>query len=225
SSDMAHDLRTPISNLLVSTQVALHQPRSVEDYERLLASNVEELERLTRMIENMLFLARAENAQVALEIEPIDAADEIDRIREYFEGIAAESNVTLASEARGTLWADPTLLRRAVSNLVANAIHHSPPGSEVSIAARSSETGGEVIVSNVGSGIAPQHQKRIFDRFYRADGARGESSSSSGLGLAIVQSIMGLHRGTVSVESVIGQGAVFRLRFPSEPRLRGGAGA
>ena len=215
SSDIAHDLRTPISNLMIETQVVLAQRRSISEYEALLAANIEEYERLTRMLENMLFLARAENAQVALHSDSISASVELKRIAEYFEGMADEMGVTVDIDASGTLVADAILFRRAVSNLVANAIRHTPSGGHVTIRGHEQAPDKFVVgVSNPGSGIAPEHLSKIFDRFYRVDDSRGESQSSSGLGLAIVKSIVTLHGGSVRVESIPNNLTTFSLVFP-----------
>jgi len=215
SSDIAHDLRTPIGNLMIQTQVTLTQQRSMPEYEALLASNIEEYERLNRMIENMLFLARADNAQVALHRDNISVGLELQRIAGYFEGMANETGVTLDVDASGALVADAILFRRAVSNLVANAIRHTPSGGHVTIRGHEREPGKfVVVVSNPGSGIPAEHLPRIFDRFYRADNSRGGSQSSFGLGLAIVKSIMTLHGGSVRVESVPNGLTTFSLIFP-----------
>lgn len=215
SADLAHDLRTPINNLMVQTQVALSQPRSGEDYQSLLASNEEEYERLARMVENMLFLARADHADFVLNKQHLDAAAELQRIADYFEGLAEDAQVRLAVDASGTLEADPILFRRAVNNLVANAIRYTPPGCVIELAARPTREGIAITVANPGAGISPQHLPLIFDRFYRVDHARSDSASSTGLGLAIVQSIMMLHGGRAEVESAPDALTTFRLRFPS----------
>lgn len=214
SSDIAHDLRTPISNLMIETQVALTQRRSVSEYEALLASNVEEYERLTKMVENMLFLARADNAQVVLRKIPLSSDVELKRIAEYFEGMAEEAGIALDVDARGDLIADAVLFRRAVSNLLVNAIRHTAPGQRITIRGYP-RTGDEFVVEvgNPGDGIPPEHLPRLFDRFYRADTSRSESQSSSGLGLAIVKSIMALHSGSVEVESIPNGITTFRLIF------------
>lgn len=215
SSDIAHDLRTPIGNLMIQTQVTLTQRRSMPEYEALLASNIEEYERLTRMLENMLFLARADNTQVALHRDHISVALELKRIAGYFEGMADETGVTLDVDVSGALVADAILFRRAVSNLVANAIRHTPSGGHVTILGHEQEPDQFVVaVSNPGGGIPPEHLSRIFDRFYRVDDSRGESQSSSGLGLAIVRSIVTLHGGSVQVESIPNGLTTFSLIFP-----------
>ncbi len=214
SADLAHDLRTPISNLMVESQVILARPRSVEEYQALLASNIEEYERLARMAESMLFLARADNAQIALRREHLDMGRELRRIAEYFEGVAEEAGVTLAVNAAGTLNADPVLLNRALSNLIANAISYTPRGATIRVTAQSRPGGGYGIeVANPGAVIAPEHLSRLFDRFYRVDSARAGSGAASGLGLAIVKAVMVLHGGAVRVESGQNGETLFELRF------------
>ncbi|MFJ3044804.1 heavy metal sensor histidine kinase [Herbaspirillum chlorophenolicum] len=217
SSDLAHDLRTPLNNLLVQTQVALSKPRSLEEYQALLSSSVEEYERLSRMMESMLFLARAENAHVALQVRRLDVAGELGRIAGYFEGIAEDANVIIEVSGEGYIFADTMLLRRAMGNLVANAIRHAPAGSAVRIAAVDLAGATVVRVSNTGEGILPELLERIFDRFYRADPSRSSAGGTSGLGLAIVRSIMHLHGGEVGVTSVPGGLTVFSLTFPKVP--------
>jgi two-component system, OmpR family, heavy metal sensor histidine kinase CusS len=215
SADLAHDLRTPINNLVVQTQVALSQPRALDEYQSLLVSNLEEYERLARMVENMLFLARADHANVVLHKQRLDTGNELQRIADYFEGVADDAQVRLTVNANGTLEADPILFRRAVNNLVANAIRHTPPGGVISLVTQPLEQGIAVAVTNPGIGIPPEHVPKVFDRFYRVDNARSDSASSTGLGLAIVQSIMMLHGGRAEVESEPDLLTTFRLVFPS----------
>ncbi|KAI3590590.1 Heavy metal sensor histidine kinase [Cupriavidus sp. U2] len=214
SADLAHDFRTPIGNLLGQTQVALSSERSVEEYQALLASNVEEYERLSRMIENMLFLARADNAQVAMHRVELDLPSELARQADYFELLADARGIAIHVDARGTLYADATLFRRALGNLLSNAVHHSPESAVIALRSRH-EAGTVVIeVANHGPGIAPEHLPRLFDRFFRGDPARANSGESSGIGLAIVKTIMELHHGAVQVESVPDDLTTFRLVFP-----------
>lgn len=218
SADLAHDLRTPLNNLMVQTEVALARPRAGDEYETLLLSNHEEYQRLTRMVESMLFLARADNAKVALHLQSLDAAAELNRIADYFEGIATDAGVAIIVEATGTIVADAMLFRRAVNNLVANAIRYTPHGQNLRLQSSPSALGCDVIVSNPGAGIRTEQIARLFDRFYRTDQSRTDSSSSTGLGLAIVQSIMTLHGGSAKVDSTIGGMTHFTLTFPLTQR-------
>lgn len=214
SSDLAHEFRTPINNLMVQSQVAMARPRSNEEYQALLASNIEEFERLSRMIDSMLFLARAENAQLVLHEEVVDVKAELGRIVEYFDGPAGEAGVNISVNLTGTVFADVSLLRRAVSNLIANAIRFTPRGGTVAVNATSSANSYVIHIKNPGPGIPAEHRNRIFDRFYRIDPARAKSSQSTGLGLAIVRSIMELHGGQVRVSCTSPNVTEFQLIFP-----------
>lgn len=213
SADMAHDLRTPITILLGQTEVGLGTPRDNAYYQRLLGSNFEELQRMSRMIDNMLFLAQAEQPGLAIQRSNIDIGEETERIREYFEDLAAERNVTLQTSGSGTVYADAQLLRRALANLLANAVRYAREGSQIDIVAKSQPEGMSILVINQGETIEPSNQERIFDRFYRADPSRKDSVNSSGLGLSIVSSIMQLHEGSCWVESREGV-TCFGLLFP-----------
>jgi two-component system heavy metal sensor histidine kinase CusS len=210
TADLAHDMRTPLANMRGAAEVALARPRSVDEYESLLASNLEECDRLSRMIENVLFLARAEHPQFVKHMREFDAARELTHVADYFEGIAEEAKVRVHVSGAATLRADLELFRRAVSNLLANAIRYTPPGGEIVLDANASFDAVRVTVSNEGQPIAADNLERIFDRFYRVDPSRSTlpssalsqgSIGSTGLGLAIVRSIMELHGGSVHAES------------------------
>ena len=216
AADLAHDMRTPVNTLMLETQVALSRPRTPEEYQALLASNSEEYERLARMIENTLFLARIDNAQLALRRESLDLQAELQRIHDYFDILAEDVGVRMTVEAP-PLHADidPVLLQRAVNNLVSNAIRYTPVSGEVQLSARAVEEGVEVAVRNTGPGIAPEHLPHIFDRYYRGDQARSDQAGSpgAGLGLSIVRAIMELHGGKISVDSQPGASTTFFLLF------------
>ncbi|ABE37228.1 Heavy metal sensor signal transduction histidine kinases (STHK) [Paraburkholderia xenovorans LB400] len=214
SADMAHDLHTPIGNLLGQTEVGLSHPRDVAYYQRLLGSNYEELQRLSKMIANMLFLARSEQADNAIEHKALPVADEFERVAAYFEGLAEERDVRLERRGEGLVWADPVLFRRALANLLANAVRYANPGTAILTVAEQSPDGMIVYVENRGPMIEPHHLERLFDRFYRVDKSRQRSSESSGLGLSIVRSIMLLHGGTWHVMSNEGV-TRFTLVFPA----------
>ena len=201
SADMAHDLRTPIGNLLGQTEVALGQKRSAEYYEKMLGSNFEELQRLSKMTENMLFLARAEHADHAIECKPLDVAEELKRLVDYFEGLAEERDIRIVWRGDGTVWADADLLRRALANLLSNAVRYADAGSTITLVSRQADGGTFMRVENTGPVIEAHHLTRLFDRFYRADASRRGSSDASGLGLSIVRSIMLLHQGSWTADS------------------------
>lgn len=214
SADMAHDLRTPITILLGQTEVGLGAPRENEYYRRLLGSNFEELQRMSRMIDNMLFLAQAEQPDLEIQRTKLDATQDMTRLCDYFEDLAAEREIQIVVSGQGTLFADALLLRRALANLLSNAVRHAAPNSVIEMTATPSPEGMTVQVINQGETISKQHQERIFDRFYRADASRQNSAHSSGLGLSIVTSIMQLHQGRCWVESENGT-TTFGLFFPN----------
>lgn len=212
SADLAHEIRTPLHNLLGSNGLALNQPRSTAEYQEVLASNMEEFERLTRMAENLMFLARAEQAERALQLRQLELASVGEELCDYFEALADDREIRLENALCGQLLADQQLLQRALGNLLANAVRHADPGSPISL--RRVDTPGLcwLQVHNQGPPIAPQHLGKLFDRFYRVDPSRAEPGDSGGLGLAIVRSIMLLHGGQVRVSSDEG-GTVFELGF------------
>ncbi len=216
AADLAHELRTPVGNLLGQSQVMLARPRSAEDYQALLGSNIEELERLNRMIDSMLFLARAEHSAVALQRQAMDPAEELARQADYFQDLAEERGLRLVTAVIGSepLQADTMLLRRALANLLANALQHAEPGSEIRLAARRRPDAWELSVDNSGEPLPAELLERLFERFYRADPARADSARSSGLGLAIVRSIMTLHGGSATVVQPAAGDISFRLLFP-----------
>lgn len=210
SADLAHEIRTPINALMGHTEVALRQVRGAEEYQTLLESNLEELERISRLVESILFLARADDAQAVLAPQPLALAEELTRIADYFEGPADERGLRIVVAGSGQVVADPLLVRRALSNLVANAIRYAEPDGEIRLEA----AGGRIRVSNAGPALAPEQLRRLFDRFYRADPSRHQPHDSNGLGLAIVAAIMRLHGGRAEVEQDA-RGIHFSLVFPT----------
>ncbi|KVC16832.1 histidine kinase [Burkholderia pseudomultivorans] len=218
SADLAHDLRTPLNNMRGATEVALARPRSPDEYQLLLESNLEEYDRLARMIDNVLFLARAEHPGFVTRQRAFDVHRELERIAGYFEGLADEAGSTLSVVGRGELTADLELFRRAVSNLLANALRYTPAGGVITMRVDETADAVRVAVENPGEPIDPALLPRIFDRFVRGDPARsgGAPGGTAGLGLAIVRSVMELHGGTARAESDA-TGTRFILTFVRNP--------
>ena len=201
SSDIAHELRTPVNSLMMQTQVALAHPRNAEEYKEVLYANLETAERLARMIGEMLFLAKSEQGQLGMQPQPLALADELDELLEFFEPLASEQQVRLQRQGNGRLLGDKSMLQRAFSNLLTNAIRYTPARGEVRIAISSNGEGTTVTVANPGPAIPPEQWPRLFDRFYRADSARQPVTEGTGLGLAIAKAIVTAHGGTLSVQS------------------------
>lgn len=202
SADIAHEIRTPITNLVTQTQIALNHARSVEEYQEVLYSNLEEYERMAKMVSDMLFLAQADNNLLIPERAIIDLHSEINKVFEYFEAWAEEKNVTLQLVDNVTpIQGDPLMLRRVINNLLSNAIRYTPEGKTVTVSLCQTPTGIQLIVENPGTQIPPEHLSRLFDRFYRVDRSRQRKGDGSGIGLAIVKSIVETHQGNISVSS------------------------
>ncbi|MGP6420825.1 heavy metal sensor histidine kinase [Pseudomonas putida] len=212
SADLAHEIRTPLHTLLASNGQALNHPRSTAEYQELLASNMEEFERLKRMSENLMFLARAEQAERALDLQTLDLHSVGSELCDYFEALADDRQLRLENRLHGELLADQQLLQRALGNLLANAVRHADEGTLISLRRRDEPGVCWLQVHNHGPAIAPEHLGKLFDRFYRVDPSRAQPGDSGGLGLAIVQSIMQLHGGRVAVSSDA-SGTVFELGF------------
>ncbi len=217
SSNLAHDMRTPLTNLQAAAQVVLSQPRSADEYRYVIESSIDEYQRLSRMIEDMLFLARSEQAGTSIDVRRLDAAEQASRVAGYYEPLAEDAGVSVKVDGYAWVDADLMLYQRALSNLLSNALAYAPRGSVVTIDC--SEQGGvtTIAVSDTGPGIDAQHVERIFERFYRVDPSRHNSASGTGLGLAIVRSIMDNHGGECGVDSDPGRRTTFWLRFPSRP--------
>jgi two-component system heavy metal sensor histidine kinase CusS len=213
SADIAHELRTPVSNLLTQTQVMLARQRSVEEYRDVLASNAEELERLSRMVSDMLFLAKADNARELAHRELVDVAREVRELFEFYEALAAEKSVGLRLSGDLTVSADRAMLRRALNNLLSNAIRYTDSGERVEVFLERDREKAVIRVSNPGPPIPETVRDRLFERFYRADEARSRDTEGAGLGLAIVNAIARSHGGGVSVSSSGGSN-IFAIWIP-----------
>ncbi|MEO6321879.1 MAG: heavy metal sensor histidine kinase [Polaromonas sp.] len=218
SGDLAHEMRTPLATLLGRTQVALSKERSTDELLEVLENNVEELQRLTRLVADMLFLAHADNAQSALELKEVDLAEEAHRVSDFLELLAQERGVELAIEGHASVLADRSLVQRAITNLVSNAVRHCYARTRVTIEVSSHSDGATLEVVNQGEPISPEHLPRLFDRFYRIDDARARDLGGTGLGLAIVQAIIQMHSGRVEVASSAKGVTRFLLFFPSRPQ-------
>ena len=202
SSDIAHELRTPVSNLMTQTQVAVSIDRSADEYREILYSNLEEYDRLARMVADMLFIAKTDNRLLTPRNEEVDINAEIDQLIDFYQALADEQGVRIAHSGTSQISGDTLMIRRALSNLLSNAIRHTPRGGTVSIAVEASgQSETQIHVKNTGEAIAAEHLPRLFDRFYRIDPARTRASEGAGLGLAIVKSIVEAHGGRIAVTS------------------------
>ena len=212
SADLAHELRTPIANIRGEAEVSLTRSRTPEEYREVIESTVAECERLSGIIDSLLFLARAEAAERQVERQRFDGRAAVQKIASYYGSVAEERNVTVACKGEGEVHADPVLFGRAISNLVENALRFTPDGGRIDISIAAGDGRSEVSVSDNGSGIAGHDLPRVFDRLYRGD--RSRSSQGAGLGLALVKSIADLHGGSAAISSELGHGTKVTLVFP-----------
>jgi two-component system heavy metal sensor histidine kinase CusS len=212
SADLAHELRTPIANIMGEGQVALTRERTPSEYREVIESTVAECERLSGIVDNLLFVARVDAARESIERKRFDARAAVEKIATFYRTLAEDRNVAIHCTGDGEICADPVLFERAVSNLVDNALRFTPQNGSIQITLAEHATDFEVAVRDNGCGIAPEHLPRVFDRFYRAEPSRG--AVGAGLGLALVKSIVELHGGSATIQSEMGRGTTVTLSFP-----------
>jgi two-component system heavy metal sensor histidine kinase CusS len=212
SADLAHELRTPVANIMGEGQVALTRERTPSEYREVIESSVVECERLSGIVDNLLFVARVDAARGSIERKLFDARAAVEKMATFYRTLAEDRHVAIHCSGEGEAYADPVLFERAVSNLVDNALRFTSENGKIQISVTVASAHSEVTVSDSGCGIAPEHLPRVFDRFYRADSSR--SSDGAGLGLALVKSIVDLHGGSARIESEVNRGTTVTLTFP-----------
>jgi two-component system heavy metal sensor histidine kinase CusS len=218
SADLAHELRTPIANMIGEAQVALTRDRTAAEYRETIESTVGECERLSRIVDNLLFVARADAAREPIARKRFNARAAVEKIAAFYQTIADDHHVTISCSGEAQIYADPDLFERALGNLLDNALRFTPENGSIQITLSEHDVDVEVVVSDNGCGIAPEHLRRVFDRFYRADSSRG--SDGAGLGLALVKSIVDLHGGSAKIQSEVGRGTTVTLSFPNSDTSR-----
>jgi two-component system heavy metal sensor histidine kinase CusS len=217
SADLAHEIRTPLHLLRQQAEVALTRTRTPEEYREVLGSSLEELDRLRRMTDDMLFLAYTENPRAVIERRPLSIGTELREVAEYLDAMASEGQIVLDTDAPAELGlnADRTLLRRVLVNVLTNALRHTPPGGRVSLRSWQDNAAVVIAVQDTGEGIPSDLLPRVLDRHFRVPSTRSARSEGSGLGLAIVRGIMQLHGGAVSIASSQREGTRVTLTFPN----------
>lgn len=217
AADLAHEIRTPINNLKGEAEICLTKNRASSDYKQVLESSLEEYDRLSRMINGLLFLARADDPQTGISLSEIRISKVIEAIFEFYTPVAEEQHIALHYFGDATILADAMLLQRALHNLIANALRYTPAGGSITAHVKALATAPfklQIDITDTGQGIAAEHLPHIFTRFYRAEADRSQLSGGSGLGLAIVKTIMDLHQGEIHISSTVGKGTTVTLIFP-----------
>ncbi|RMQ44543.1 Heavy metal sensor kinase [Pseudomonas cichorii] len=216
NADVAHELRSPLTNLIGQTQVALTRGRSAEHYFEVLQSNLEELERLRSIINDMLFLASADQGSKATELICASLAEEVATTLDYLDFILEDAQVKVEVQGDASVPIEKAHLRRALINLLHNAVQHTEPGQAIRVDIQTGDGHVRVGIANPGAQIAAEHLPRLFERFYRVDASRSNSGANHGLGLAIVKAIALMHGGTVFVRSEQGFNT-FGIQLPVTP--------
>lgn len=221
SADIAHELRTPLNALMIKLEVMMEKPRTKEEYQDLLESLHKDTRGLSKLIDILLFLSRAENPGLVLNFETLNLNEEVSSLVDFYEALASEKNIQIDFEHSEKVFisVEKSLFDRALGNLLQNAIQHCTEGSRITIQMQTNSDEAIVRVLDDGPGIEAKHLPFIFNRLYRVDSSRSQDSGGLGLGLSIVSSIMKLHGGRVAVQSVVGTGSRFELVFPATRKL------
>lgn len=214
SSDIAHELRTPLHNLQGITEIELVKDSHTEEHRRMLELYMQEYRHLGKLLENLLFLARSDNGQLRIEKEILNARKEILFICEYYQVLAEERGIEISCTGEAMVYADPTFFKRVISNVLSNALRHTPIKGTINITIQTQNDKTLISIQDTGEGIPSASLSRVFDRFYRADSSRSNHLGGLGLGLAIVKSILNLHQGVVRIESKVQQGTTVTLEIP-----------
>ncbi|MDH4292292.1 MAG: ATP-binding protein, partial [Dehalococcoidia bacterium] len=215
-SDVAHELRTPLSIMSGELEVALRKERTLEDYRQVLNSSKQETDRLIELSENLLFLARVDQGRQAIEFEKVDVTDLIGSIIASLQAESTKKEIAIHFEPEEEptfAWGQPVMLRRLFFNLIGNAIQYTPSQGEICISLATGKQYAQVKIRDTGVGIPPEDLEKIFDRFYRVDPSRSRTKGY-GLGLAISKSIVELHHGSITVRSALGKGSTFTVILP-----------
>lgn len=213
--DLAHELRTPLTNIIGKSEITLSHATTVDEYRLSVESTLEETQRINQIIENLLFLARAENPQIDLQKNIVNFNDQMRVLCHFYQALADEKNIHLTCQGDATAAVNVTMLRRMISNIISNSLKYTPLGGQIHL--NIEEVDGcfvQLKLSDTGIGISPEHLTKIFTRFYRIDSSRSHDSGGIGLGLSIVKSIVDLHCGTISISSEIDKGTTITIRFP-----------
>jgi signal transduction histidine kinase len=215
-ADASHELRTPLAIVRAEAEVSLEQDRSVFDYKQSMNIIRDQSKRMTRIVSDMLALARADAGQQKLRAQELYLNDVVEECCNAAQALALTRGVQLSFENGEdvSFRGDEELLKRMALNLLDNAIHYTPPGGSVSVRLQTDTSAVRLIITDTGIGIAPESISRIFDRFYRVDSSRARSDGGSGLGLSIVKLAAEAHKGCVELSSQLGAGSTFTVSLP-----------
>ncbi len=220
TADAAHELRTPLGFMRSQVDVALRRPRSAQEYQLALEALDGDIDRMTRLVTALLTVSRSESGQLALHRIALDLQALIHATLASYEPLASERGLVLVDESSVvTMPADADLLGQLLTNLIDNAVTHTPAGGSIAVGCASENGQARIWVADTGTGIPSEHQERVFDRFYRVDAGRSRGSGGAGLGLTIARAIVEAHGGTISLQSTVGSGTRIDVTLPAPPGL------
>ena len=218
TADASHELRTPLTAMRSVGEVALQAPLDAGRYREVIGSMLEEVQRLTHLVDNLLVLTRADSGATGAEREVVELGSLAGSVADNLRVLAEEKRQSLSvdADARVEALCDPAILRLGLMNLLHNAIKYTPHGGAIQVRARGTASGHSSIeVQDSGPGIAPAHRERIFERFYRADASRAGGAAGAGLGLAIARWAVAANGGRIELESEESKGSLFRIVLPA----------
>jgi heavy metal sensor kinase len=216
SSDASHELRTPLTVLKGQSELALGKERKPEEYQEVISSNLEEVQYMSKVLEDLFLLSKSDENQIALDCESVDLKSLIEEVCKHAEIIASDKNVKIViAYLEGVqVYGDPVRLRQMIWNVVVNGIKYTQHGGEVKISTRHKEGGVLITIQDNGIGISEEDLPLIFNRFYRVDKARSRQEGGTGLGLSICKFIVDAHKGSIDIESKLGKGTKFKITLP-----------
>jgi len=215
SANLAHELRTPINNLMMSTEVSLNKSLSVEEAKEILTSSMEEYTRIASIIERLLFLARFDAKQGRISKELLNCRAEIELVVDFHQALAEKKNIKINIEGSGNIYVDKTLFRNALTNVLTNAVKYCDAESLIKIFIQREQEGTLITIEDNGLGVPITAMSQLTEKFYRVDDHRSSTTGGSGLGLAIVESIINAHQGRLTFKEAQPQGLIVELFFPN----------
>ena len=215
TADASHELRTPLTVIRSASELALSQPRSPEEYQETIEVSLKAAERMTNLVNGLLALARLDSSNADFHLRQINLSDLASESVSLLRAIASEKQISLVSDLHSVqIFGNPESLSRMIDNLITNAIIYNKPGGKVFITLKSHDDKAVLEIKDTGAGISEEHLPFIFERFYRVDKARSRLSGGSGLGLAICKGVIEKHNGTITVQSILGEGTTFQIQLP-----------